>query len=262
MAYIVNQYNKSDSTDDSIFMTPLTGGIPIRLREKINADSINAQFVDGFANDGVFLTQYSLEASKSYYFHGKIKKSVDPQIFYIYLVNREDLTATSNQQYIKTITVPGGQGWADIEFIFSPLTTFNTILFKLQRVESDYTGGYRYPTIVYQELSLINNLLPVLDVKALYKMGIQSRPGFLMCINGEEIRTNRNGIYELRDGFILVTFLSAVAAAKDPSDLQERLASLSPSTENHISSICLFTVNVDRKIDKFSLDYIYEGGGI
>lgn len=260
MAYIINQYNKSDNNYDSMFMTSLSGGLPIRLRESINIDGINNQVLDSFANEGVFLMNNILEVSKNYYFHGKIKKLVEPQTFYIYLVDRKDLTLTSNQQYIKTITVAGGEGWADIEFIFTPLAPFNTILFKLHRTEEDYIKGHRYATIIYQELSLINNLLPNLDVKSLYKIGVQSRPGFLMCINGEEIRTNRTGIYELKDGFITVTFFSAVAAAKDPSNLQEQLKEIKPATANHLASICLFSVNANRTIDRFSLDYISEGG--
>lgn len=265
MGYIVNQYNKGENTDNSIFMTALAGGTPIRVKEQSDMGIMGSQSINPFVNEGVYMAQ-SLTASNNYYFHGKIKRTDDIQIFYIYLVTASAVETdssykleTETEQYLKTITVQRGTGWADIEFIFTPLVDCNTILFKLQRTVVDYNPDTcRYPTIIYQELSLIKNLLSELNIKSFYKIGVQSRPGFLMCINGEEIRTSKSGIYELRNGFIKTTFFSAVAAAKDSAQLKTLMSTLQEGTSIKTESVCLFSTEVVRDIDNFSLDYMYQ----
>ncbi|MBQ8206354.1 MAG: hypothetical protein IJZ77_02735 [Bacilli bacterium] len=259
MGYIVNQYNKDENTE---FMTALTGGTPVRVKEQADMGIMSSQSINPFVNEGVYMEE-SLMASSNYYFHGKIKRTSDIQIFYIYLINKDDVSLEANQQYLKTITVQSGTGWSDVEFMFTPLINFNTILFKLQRTAIDYNPDTcRYPTIIYQELSLIKNLLVNLNVESLYKIGVQSRPGFLMCINGEEIRTGKSGIYELRNGFIKVTFFSAVSAADETAELKNLMETLPDGSSSKIESVCLFSSNVARIIDNFSLDYVYEGGTI
>ena len=258
MGYAVNQYNKSD-TDNSFFMTALENGVPVRVKEKVDISSIGAQTINPFENEGIYM-ENKLEASKNYYFHGKIKQKADVQIFYVYLVEKDNTSTEANEQYLKTITVPSGDKWTDVEFIFTPMMGFDTILFRLQRTVMDYTPSTcRYPVIIYQELSVINNLLKEkLDLDMLYKIGVQSRPGFLMCINGEEIRIGRSGIYELRNGFVFITFFSAVSAAKDPSNLQDLMNRLPEGSSSKIDSQCIFNTATNRDIDNFSLDYVYK----
>ena len=267
MGYIVNQYNKNDNEDVSKFMSFILEGEPIRIPEQSDNGIIGMKVSNPFFNEGIMLkSNVSFEASKNYYFHSKIRRMNETQVFHIYLAN---VTKTDNntillageQQFLKTITVQGGTDtdWVDMELIFAPFINFNTIMFKLQRSIVDYNlDTCRYPTIIYQELSIINNLLSSFsNVQSLYKLGVQSRPGFLMCINGEEIRTGRSGIYELKDGFIMINFFSAVAAAEDPVELKDELTKL-PSTLNNSSCVCLFDKNKTRTIDNFSLDYVYK----
>ena len=262
MGYIVSQYNKSDTTDNSIFMTALGGGKAIRIKEQSDSGVMGSVYMNPFLNEAVYFPKSSLEASKYYYFHGKVKRSNEEQIFYIYLMDKDNTNVDANQQFIKTITVQSGTGWSDIEFMFSPFEAFNTIVFKLQRTAIDYDQDTcRYPTIIYQELSLINSLTTILNIDKFYKIGVQSRPGFLMCINGEEIRIGKTGIYELKNGFVAIEFFSAIAAAKDPEWLEDTLNGLAESTSENINSQCYFdAANADRDISNFSLDYIYEGG--
>ena len=241
-------------------MSFITNGDPIRVPEQSDTGIMGIKTSNPFFNEGIRVSL--LEASKNYYFHGKIKRNVsETQVFYIYLINEQDTSLTANQQFLKTITIQSGTGWVDIELIFTPFVNFDTILFKLQRSVVDYdVNTCRYPTIIYQELSEINNLLTFLNIKSLYKMGVQSRPGFLMCINGEEIRTGRSGIYELKDGFITINFFSAVAAADDPDNLEQLMESMVDSTLTNSASVCLFNRLTKRTIDNFSLDYVYKGG--
>ena len=235
--------------------TPIKNGRASRIQEQGDSGLTGSITMIPFKNECVVL-QESLVASNNYYFHGKIKRIDSLQIFYIYLVNENDTSLEPKQQYLKTVIIQPGTGWADIEFIFSPFIAFNTILFKLQRDVTDYSNP-RYPVIVYQELSLINNLLSSENISSCYKIGVQSRPGFLMCINGEEIRTGKSGIYELKNGFISITFFSAVAAAKDPDNLNEILNDTPIPGSEIIGSKCIFETVSDRIIDSFSLDYMY-----
>jgi hypothetical protein len=101
------------------------------------------------------------------------------------------------------------------------------------------------------------------------KMGIQSRPGLMMAINGEEIRIGRSGIYEIKNGTILVNNFSVVAGATETtSALTDTIADINArynaaTTEEqlaNIQSVCLFnTTNYpkSRTIDSFTLDFLY-----
>lgn len=264
MGYIVNQYNKDRNINDFEFMTPFNGGNAVRIKESIDIGVISAHTVDPFENEAVELLQ-AVEPGKYYYFHSQIKRlDNSDQTFYLYLVNKNENDVSSQTQFLKMITIQKGNGWVDLEFIFTPYKSFNHILFQLERTAIDYEESTcRYPIIIYQELSEINNLLTTLESQSLYKIGIQSRPGFLMCINGEEIRTGRSGIYELKNGFISVNFFSAVAAANPTKDVESAIKGLTSmvADKNTIQSQCLFSSNVERIIDNFSLDYIYEQGG-
>ena len=46
------------------------------------------------------------------------------------------------------------------------------------------------------------------------QIGIHARPGTLMCINGEEIRVGRSGLYEILNGY-KVTFIGFIVEPND-----------------------------------------------
>lgn len=282
MAYVLGQYNKNKNVhDDDIFMTLLTSGTP--RRRASGGDS----GVDGVSN--IFTDECiqvdTLNTTKNYYFHGKIKRMTSNQTFYIKLVNYDDPSSAEEhiEQYLKTVTISKGDPdeWVDIEFIFSPLVSFDCILFELQRTVDDYRTEIRYPLIAYEELSEINNIISsrIIDGAKLIKLGVQSRPGLLMCINGEEIRTCRTGIYELKNGIITVSFISVCNAIKEGgSDMADWIndvnaqvneiirareaGEITPEEAERrkaaINSACFFGVTKQaRSIDSFTLDYMY-----
>ena len=120
---------------------------------------------DIFENECVRVAA-GLFRNNNYYFHGKIKRiEHSNQTFNIKLVKS---TVTSNEdnieQYLKTITVSQGleTNWADVGFIFTPYDIFVIILFELQRDRTDCQIETRYPLIIYEELSLINNIIPII----------------------------------------------------------------------------------------------------
>ena len=294
LSYVLGQYNKVKGVDDAIFLTQLPAGVAKRKASGGDAEVVDA--TNFFDDECVQVDNFTV--SKSYYFHGKIKRMSTDQTFYVKLVyyNPEGPTEEGVEQYIKTINVSKGDidEWVDVEFLFAPLLAFDCLLFELQRTSADYKIETRYPKIAYEELSEINNIIPskINDGAKLIKIGVQSHPGLLMCLNGEEIRTCRTGIYELRNGMMTISFFSVVAPLKehetfDASGVPHSVVSDWTNSINAqidditarqeagqitnleaeelkkaISSKCFFDPAVAPKdarvIDSFTLDYMYE----
>lgn len=254
MSYIVGQYNKSSSTNS---MTALRGGQVARIPADVEGGT-------GFQEECLIYNNI-FSNDTTYYFHGQIKKLIDKQSFNIQLMNDNDFTET---QLIKNLVVDNGvEGWVDIEFLFTPIKNFNKLAFVLNRnVKDYYEGGTRYPVIIYQELSRVNNLLPTIsNGNPLIKIGIQSRPGLITDINGEEIRLGRNGIYEFKNGLLEVSSFSVVSPANmsvDVSAIKTEIDEAYPETDLETTDLsrCLFDYVSSRDLTDFSLDYVYEEG--
>lgn len=289
MGYVLGQYNQKnvpnqEGTDVSKYITPLTEGIATR-KKSASDNGVTGNALNPFWDECVKLKDTTFQAGSNYYFHAKIKRLKSIQVFYIYLVNYEAGGSQEERtQYLKTITVQGGDDneWVDFEMIFNPLIQFDTILFQLQRSLDDYRTETRYPTIVYEELSLVNNALTqiIKSGVSLIKLGIQSHPGLMMCINGEEIHIGSTGTYELRNGIVTMDFFSVVKAGIEVEPIegyqtfQDYLTKISqeeinPSEENgtreknpdgseKTSSKCIFGHKKKRGIDAYVLDYIYK----
>ena len=220
------------------YMTPIQYGTAGKFSQP--GDSNDSGVTSSIKDECVYV---SLSKGTSYYFHGQIKRSGVAQSFNIKLVKRNDTTGKS--QFVKKITVAAVGSdpeleFADVEFVFTAAADFDAIVFELARV----AGGVTEPVIVYQELSSIGNILGR-DIAV--KMGIQSKPGLLMCINGQEIRIGRSGIYELRNGVVKGTQFSVISPAEEESY---------PNVI--VKSTCLFDSNKYRSITPFTLDYVYE----
>lgn len=265
MAYSIGQFNKfsSDGTDNS-YITIITSGYADTRDTASPIDVGGSTLI--FKN--LCLRTSAFNSENHYYFHGRIKRMLSDQVFYVKLVQYSDNT---QEQYIKTITVGGGDedDWYDVEFIFTPyVNTFDTILFELVRSSEDYLVKPRYPVIIYEELGVINNLIgSKVQIGDGYfiKMGVQSKPGLMMCINGEEIRTSWTGVYELTTDEIIVDFFSVVHSAEDPT-LETEMARINAawsaaSDKSTIKSVSLLNDGTKtRYIDDFTLDYMYKEG--
>ena len=151
----------------------------------------------------------------SYYCNCYIRKMLSVQIFDIYLMDNG-----GNQQYIKTVTITGSadNDWQAVDFIFTPyISGLNSIYFVLRRNSADYDFP-RYPKIVYQCLAVIGNILPVGNI---VKIGVQTDPGTVLCINNEGIRVSSTGTYELNSGLISIDSFSIVAPPIETTDTIE-----------------------------------------
>ena len=283
MAYIIGQYNhNSASGDDASFITPIRSG---RVARKDNSGDtgVIGNAISTFSDECI--TDLNLTSSKYYYFRCQVKRMVDAQTFTIKLINYETTATTNVEQFIKQITIRGGdrEEWVNVEFIFHPVIQFDTILFQLQRTVMDYRQFARYPKIAYQQLGSINSII---DSKidtgvSLLKIGVQSHPGLAMCINGEEIHSSRTGIFELKNGVIPIDFFSVVNPAtevnQDPTDINsvegwkldinEQIEAIEndptltieekEAMYRAINSKCFFGTEKIYAIDAFTLDYMY-----
>lgn len=286
MAYMLGQYNYV-SGQDIPFMTLLDGTYleakrrPEESEESDQEDSGETVFHDECL---LYTDNHFFQTGHYYYFHGKIRRWTSAQTFYIKLVNYNDTGDEAVEQYIKSIVIGAGTNasqdlWVDVEFMFAPVGDFNCLLFELVRTTSDWQGITRSPKIIYEEVSEINNILELSQISAssLIKLGVQSRPGFLMCINGEEIRTNRTGIYELKNGIMIVNFFSAVngieagdsqaAIDRAMQDIDNAIAAIDFTRTDYeelskelaaIKSVTVLTNKGDRITSGFALDYMYK----
>lgn len=228
MAYIIGQYNHNyDSKDDEDFIIPIDSGIAQR-RQADSDKGVTGGTLDPFYDECITLDSSRVfQGGVTYYFRGQIKRMTDSQIFNIKLVNyQRPEKGNGVEQFIKQIVVQGGSyehEWVSVEIIFTPLEelTFDTLLFELQRNISDYRVMTRYPLIAYQQLGIVKNKIEDMvgnGVQRLLKIGVQSHPGLMMCINREEIHMSRTGIFEIRNGVLPVDFFSVVNAATETGD--------------------------------------------
>ena len=284
MSYIIGQYNhNAASADDASFITPITSGTVKRRQNPEDTGVTGGGSLIPFSDECI--SDLNLQSSNYYYFRGQVKRTTDAQAFNIKLVNYDTSAIVQVEQFIKQITIRGGdrEEWVSVELMFKPIVKFDTILFQLQRTINDYRVFERTPKIAYQQLGIINNILTdrVKPNVELLKMGVQSHPGLMMCINGEEIHISRSGIYEVKTGVIPVKFFSVtnpaqekVTSTSDTSTVEGWKVSVNRQIEEiessgmttsakeaaykAINSKCFFGTAKNYSIDAFTLDYMYE----
>lgn len=147
--------------------------------------------------------------------------------------------------------------WKEVYFCFKPLAnTFDTIKFELVRTADD-RGTARHSTIIYEELSSINNFN--LGVSNLKQLGLRASSGFMSCINGEEIHIGQSGIFEIKDIDFNINFFSPIVAASEiTSILETTKAELIDADDTELISTSLFNYGKTRTIGEWTLDYLYE----
>lgn len=170
-----------------------------------------------------------------YYLRFQIPRQNTIQSFTVSLGNIDGENQISNEQYLKTFSVPAldlndennnVSKSVVFEMVFNPTLNFTDIIVKLNRTIEDYqqTSTREDGTIgrtfsienlsCYEIQNIITNLTGVSEI---IKLGVQSRPGLLMCINGQEIRVGPSGIYEIKSGY-KVTFIGFVIIDTSTAD--------------------------------------------
>lgn len=156
------------------------------------------------------------------------------QSFVLKLKNQtQSGVSNNNEQIIGKYNISAASNSNNEEFeifevVFSSNTTYNQIVWELQRNMLDYqiqektddnseNVSGRVAKIVIIEFAEINNIIDIIpkdDIDYLTKIGIQGPPSLLMCINGQQIRLGRNGIYEINNG-IHINFIGFIPHEND-----------------------------------------------
>lgn len=152
----------------------------------------------------------------SYYLQFTVKERMDSeQKFYLKLKNNTQ--SEDNEQLIEEFFVPIGNGnLRYFEVIFTPNATYNEILWDLQRTSLDYQlDDGRIMNINIIAFTKLINVISYLkqnysNMTYLTKIGIQGPPSLLTCINGEQIRIGKSGIYELNNDLIKITYVGFI----------------------------------------------------
>lgn len=160
-----------------------------------------------------------MNSQNCYYLRfGVEQRSDSEQAFYLKIRNVSE--TEDNEQLIDEFKVARGTGTVYFEVILSPNATYDQVLWELRRTTLDYnmlnaddTAGRVINIVDYTYTRLIDVLTTLKStytgMEYLTKIGIQGPPSLLMCINREQIRLGKTGIYEINNG-INITSISFV----------------------------------------------------
>ena len=156
-----------------------------------------------------------INSQNSYYLQFTVKQRADSeQKFFLTLKNNTQ--TEDNKQVIEEFSIPVGTGTKYFEVVFTPNATYNEILWDLQRTTLDYQLDYgRIMDITVIAFTRLVNVISFLkqnysNMTYLTKIGIQGPPSLLTCINGEQIRLGKSGVYELNNEIIKITYVGFV----------------------------------------------------
>lgn len=209
MSYQIGQFRRPQL--DS-YSTPLS--MELNRQQTEGASSGDTLFYNACGNlsgDNVMNSQ------NCYYLRFGVKQRKDSeQVFYLKIRNTSE--TEDNEQLIDEFKVTRGTGTVYFEVILSPNATYNQVLWELQRTALDYRMlNARVMNVVDYTYTRLIDVLTTLKstytgMEYLTKIGIQGPPSLLMCINREQIRIGKTGIYEINNG-INITSISFVPKA-------------------------------------------------
>ena len=161
--------------------------------------------------------------SSIYSYYLKFEVTQLPEVTQEFLIRlQSDEVTVDNIQNIRSFVVKQGVGTTTFELIFTPNSNYNQIIFELKRLtldfytdNSDGTSGRIMKIKILQFDRVINVISSYLaknyaGMTTLKKIGIQGPPGLLFCIDGEEIRIGRSGIYELYNEDINISYIGFI----------------------------------------------------
>ena len=152
---------------------------------------------------------YVLSSTQCYClrFNARIENDFNPRRFRVKLINNTSSLIIGDYSDVFS---------RSIEIVFQPNGTYNRVEFELIRNASDYDSSPANLVIENVQLILVNNLLgSLINSDTIIKLGVQSRPGFLMVIDGEAIKVGRTGIYQLHEGVSIRYFGIVVTSDED-----------------------------------------------
>lgn len=161
--------------------------------------------------------------SSIYSYYLKFEVTQLPEVIQEFSIKlQSDEVTVDNIQNIRSFVVKQGLGTTTFELIFTPNSNYNQIIFELKRMTLDFytdngdgTSGRIMNIKILQFDRVINVISSYLaknfpGMTSLKKIGIQGPPGLLFCIDGEEIRIGRSGIYELYNEDITISYIGFI----------------------------------------------------
>lgn len=161
--------------------------------------------------------------SSIYSYYLKFEVTQLPEVIQEFSIKlQSDEVTADNIQNIRSFVVKQGLGTTTFELIFTPNSNYNQIIFELKRMALDFytdngdgTSGRIMNINILQFDRVINVISSYLTknfpgMTSLKKIGIQGPPGLLFCIDGEEIRIGRSGIYELYNEDITISYIGFI----------------------------------------------------
>ena len=203
-SYPVVLYRSLDSTEENEIIKAM---VPIECEHTVNPDGTDNITAPGsIVYDSVYF--YIENNIRKYYIGDEngILKSLDdlgsPSPYNDLFVTASWKQVYDENNYPKAI----------LDFIFTPLREgLNKIVLEMTRTSDDYNIQYtaddgvtmygRVLPIDKMSFTLkeVKNIIPSLKIgtNQLSKISVQSHPGLLMCINGEQIKVGPSRLYEL-----------------------------------------------------------------
>ena len=173
-----------------------------------------------FENKGLLLEGNNvLNNQTSYYLKFTVYKKISGEQSFDLILKNSDVSSKETQtieSFVAAKLIEGEKNNKVVfEVIITPNSTYNQIVFDLDRTsidlkevnqeKEDVVGWVMI--IEINEFYAIHNIIEDLssnlnysELEELAKIGVQGPPGLIMCINGEQIRIGRTGIYELNNG--------------------------------------------------------------
>lgn len=161
--------------------------------------------------------------SSIYSYYLKFEVTQLPEVIQEFSIKlQSDEVTIDNMQNIRSFVVKQGIDKTTFELIFTPNSNYNQIVFELKRLALDFytnngdgTSGRIMKIKILQFDRIINVISSYLaknypGMTSLKKIGIQGPPGLLFCIDGEEIRIGRSGIYELYNEDINISHMGFI----------------------------------------------------
>ena len=226
MAYNIGQFRRTSNIND--YYEDISNDFVIQYFQERLSELTSTVFFENayydFSNTG-----NKLNKQNYYYLNFSVKKMNSIQNFYLKLKNltqSEDDFSDNNEQIIAEFTVPQStieDDWTNFEIIIAPNKTYGQLYWDLRRtISNDYLSTSdmqvegaigRKMTIVINQFAIIKNI--VKDINKIVKIGVQGPPSLLMCINGEQIRIGKTGIFEINEDNVSISFVGFVPKVKN-----------------------------------------------
>ena len=226
MAYNIGQFRRTSNIND--YYEDILNDFVIQYFQERLSELTSTVFFENayydFSNTG-----NKMNKQNYYYLNFSVKKMNSIQNFYLKIKNltqSDDDFSDNNEQIIAEFTVPQStveDDWANFEIIIAPNKTYGQLYWDLRRtISNDYLSTSdmqvegaigRKMTIVINQFAIIKNI--VKNINKIVKIGVQGPPSLLMCINGEQIRIGKTGIFEINEDNISISFVGFIPKVKN-----------------------------------------------